>query len=157
MDNGKKKVSTAYCNDTSFKDLTTGASSDPLRVSTIEDDPTTEVLPERTVHDDMSGVITEGASSIWTVVGHVTEVAAKRTKVSKTMVLGVSWGTLSAVGTFVIWAINMKMPEGVAVIIDSLMSCLHGWAQMGILRDNTSGVGGGMVLMKGRTRVSRGI
>ena len=105
----------------------------------------------------MSRVITEGASSIWTIAGHVAEVAAKRTKVSKTMVLGMSQGSLSAIRAFIVLAIDTKMPESMAVITDSLKSCLHGQAQTGISRDNASGVGGSVVLVKGRMRVSRGI
>ena len=61
------------------------------------------------------------------------------------------------VGALIVRTVNMKMSEGVAVITNSLWSCCHGWAQVGILRDNMSGVRGSMVLMKGRMRVSRSI
>ena len=105
----------------------------------------------------MSRVIAEGASSIWTIVGCVAEVVAKRIKVSKTTVLGMSWGSLLAIRAFIVQAINTKMPKGVAVITDSFRSRLHGRAQTGISRVNVSGVGGSVVLVKGRMRVSRGI
>ena len=39
-------------------------------------------------------------------MGHMAEAAAKRTKVSKAMVLWVSWGSLSAIGTLVVWEID---------------------------------------------------
>ena len=49
------------------------------------------------------------------------------------------------------------MPKGMAVIIDSLRSRLHGWAQSGVSRDNACGIGGSVVLMESRMRVSGGV
>ena len=58
----------------------------------------------------MSWVIAEGAKSVWTEVGGVAEAVAKRTVVSKTMVLGVARGALTAVGALVLWAVDTKLP-----------------------------------------------
>ena len=73
----------------------------------------------------MSRVITEGALLVWTRVGGVTEVLAKRTVVTKALILRVAWGELSAIGTFVVRAVDMKIPCGVAVKTYSLWSCCH--------------------------------
>ena len=70
------------------------------------------------------------------------------------MVLRVARGVLAAVRAFVFWAVNMKMPCDVAVKTMSLSSHCGLWAQMGVSRCNSSGVGGGMALMKGRARIS---
>ena len=73
----------------------------------------------------------------------------------ETVVLRVSGSMLSAVGAFVVGTVNMNMPQGMAVKTNSLQSRNHGWAQTGVLRDNLSGIGSSMILMKGRARISR--
>ena len=88
----------------------------------------------------MSQVITKGAESVWTVVGSVAKVVAKRTVVAQAMVLGVAWGMLMTIGTFIFRTIDVKMPEVMAVKTNSFQSCCHGWAQMGVSRDNLSKV-----------------
>ena len=102
------------------KTCTTGARSKPLRVSVIEDDATTGVLRERTISDDMSQVVAKGAEAVWTIAGNVAKAAAKRTVVLITMVLGVAGGTLTAVGTLVLWAVDTKMPRCMTVKTMSL-------------------------------------
>ena len=88
------------------KTHTTGANSHSLQISIIENDPAAGVLQERTICDDMSWVITEGTSLIWTVMGNVAKVATQRTEVVKAMVLEVTQGLLTAVGAFIIWEVD---------------------------------------------------
>ena len=88
------------------KTCTTRTTSDPLRVSVIEDDSTTQIFGERTVSNDVSRVITEGTMVVRAIMGGVAKMSAKRTVVLEAAVLRVPWGTLAAVGTFVFWAIN---------------------------------------------------
>ena len=139
------------------KTCTTGARSDSLWVSIIEDDTTTGVLGEGTIRDDVSWVIAEGTKAVWTVVRGVAKAMTKRTVVSGATILGVTQGALTAIGTFILWAVNTKMPRKVTVKTMSLINHLGFWAQTGILRCNSSGVRCGLALMKGRTRVSGGI
>ena len=140
-----------------LKTCTTSTRSDSLRVSIVEDDTTTGVLGEGTICNGMSWVIAEGTKVVWTVVRGVAEVVAKRTIVSRTTVLRVTGGTLVTGGTFILRTVDMKMPRNVAVKTTSLVSHCGFWAQMGVLRCNSSGIRGGMALMKGRARVSRDI
>ena len=104
------------------KTCTTSASSDPLRVTVIEDDPTARVLREGTVSDDVTLVITKGAESVWTVAGEMAKVVTKRTVVVHAMVLRVARGMLATIGTFVLQTINAKMPCVVTVKTNSLDS-----------------------------------
>ena len=110
------------------KTCTTGASSDPLRVTIVEDDPAARVLREGTVGDDVTRVIAKGAASVWTITGEMSEVAAKRTIVVHATVLRMARGALATVGTLVLWAINMKMPCNMAVKTTSLVSHCGLWA-----------------------------
>ena len=50
------------------KTCTSRTKSQSLRVPLVEDNPLAGVLQERTVADDMSWVITEGAPPVWTDV-----------------------------------------------------------------------------------------
>ena len=93
-----------------LKIYTTSTRLDSLWVSIVEDDTTAGVLREGTICDDMSWVITEGAESIWTVVGGMSKMAAKRTVVAHATVLRVTRGMLVAVRTLVFQAVNTKMP-----------------------------------------------
>ena len=137
------------------KTCTTGARSESLQVSLIEDNPAAGVLREGAVCDNMSQVIAEGAKSVQTEARGVTEVVAKRTVVPSAAILGVTWGMLTTVGAFVLQEINTKMPCKVTVKTMSLISRQGFWAQMGISRCNSSGIRGGTSLMKGRVGVSR--
>ena len=137
------------------KTCTTGARSDSLWVSIIEDDTATGVLGEGTICDNMSWVIAEGTKAVWTVARSVAKVTTKRTVVLRTTVLRVTGGVLAAVGTLAFWTVNMKMPHNVAVKTASLISHCGFWAQTGVLRCNSSGIRGSTTLMKGRTEVSR--
>ena len=137
-----------------LKTCTTGTRLQSLRVSIVEDDTTTGVLQEGTVCDDVSWVIAKSAELVQAEVWGMTEAVAKRTVISGTMVLEVTQGTLMAIGTFVLQAVNTKMPHKVAVKTTSLISCQGFWAQMGISRCNLSGIRGSSTLMEGRTRVS---
>ena len=105
-----------------LKTCTTSASSDPLRVAVVEDDPTARVCREGTVSDDVTRVVTKGAASVWTVAGEMAKAAAKRTAVAHAMVLRVAGGTLVTVGTSILWTIDMKMPHIVTVKTNSLNS-----------------------------------
>ena len=138
-----------------LKTCTTGARLEPLQIPLIEDDPAAGVLREGAVCDNMSQIIAQGTTSVWTVVGNVAEVVAKRTIVVSAMVLGVTRGMLVAVGILILWTVKTKMPCEVAVKTMSLISHLGFWAQMGISRCNVSGVRSGSALMESRMRVSR--
>ena len=140
-----------------LKTCTTGTRSQSFWVSIIEDDTTTGVLREGTICNNMSQVVAEGAKSIRAEAGGMAEAVAKITVVSGATILGMTWGALTAMGTFILWAVNTKMPCKVTVTTMSLVGHLGFWAQTGISRRNLSGVGCSSALMKGRTRVSRGI
>ena len=127
------------------KTCTTGARSESLRVSLVEDNPTAGVLREGAVCNNMSWVVAEGAKLVQTEVRGVTEAVAKRTVVLSTAILGVTWGVLTTVGAFVLRAINTKMPCEVTVKTTSLISHQGLWAQMGISRCNSSGIRGGYI------------
>ena len=137
------------------KTCTTGARSDSLWVSIIEDDTVTGVLGEGTIRDNMSWVIAEGTKAVWTVAGSVAKVTTKRTVVLRTTVLRVTRGVLAVVGTLVFWTVDTKMPHNVVVKTASLVSHCGFWAQMGVSRCNSSGIRGSTTLMKGRMEVSR--
>ena len=127
-----------------LKTCTTGARSESLQISLVEG-------------DNVSRVIAKGTKSVWTVAGGVAKAVAKRTVVLNTTVLRVPRSPLMTVGAFVFQAIDTKMPHDVAVKTTSLQSHCGFWAQTGILRCNSSGIRGGLALMKGRTRISRNI
>ena len=139
----------------SSKTRTSGTKLQSLRVSLIEDNPLAGVLRERTVADDMSWIITEGAPLVWTDTREMAEVSAKRTVVVRTMVLGVAWGMLPAVRTLVLWTVDTKMP--LVVTLKTNSCCKHNrlQAQLGIMRCNLSGVGSGVSPMKCRAGVGR--
>ena len=137
------------------KTRTSGMRSQSLRVSLVEDNPLTGVLQERTITDDMSWVIAEGASSVWTDTREMAEASAKRTVVARAMILGVARGTLLAVRTLILGAVNTKMPLVMALKTNSCCKRNGLWAQSGIVRCNSSGVGSGASLMKGRVGISR--
>ena len=84
------------------KTCTTGASSDPFGVAIIEDDSVARVLREGTVGNDMAQIITKGAASVWTIVGEMTEAAAKRTVVAHAMVLRMARGMLVTIRAFIL-------------------------------------------------------
>ena len=105
----------------------------------------------------MSWVIAEGAKVVQTVARGVAEAVAKRTIVLRATVLRVTRGMLVTVGTLIFWTVDMNMPHDMAVKTTSLISCCGFWAQMGVLRCNSSGIRGSAALMKGRARVSGGI
>ena len=63
----------------------------------------------------MAWVIAKGAVAVWTVMGGVAEVAAKRTVVAMATILGVARGALSTVGAFVFCTVDTKMPLGMAL------------------------------------------
>ena len=139
------------------KTCTTSTRLNSLRVSIVEDDTTTGVLREGTVCDDMSWVITEGTELVWTIAGGVAKAAAKRTVVAQAMVLGMAQGALLTIRTFIFRTVDTKMPKGMAVKTNSLRSHCHGWAQMGVSRDNLSRVGHGVALVESRSTVSRDV
>ena len=137
-----------------LKTCTTSARSESLWVSLIEDDTAAGVLREWTVCNNMSWVVAKGTKLVQTDMRDVAKAVAKRTVALSAMILGMTRGALSAIGTLILWTVDTKMPCNVALKTVSLMSHCGFWAQMGILRCNSSGVRGGSALMKGRTRVS---
>ena len=137
------------------KTRTSGMRSQSLRVPLVEDNPLAGALGERTVANDMSWVIAEGASLIWADAQEMAEASAKGTVVARATILGVARGMLSAVRTLILRTVNAKMP--VVVTLKTNSRCKHSglWAQAGITRCNLSGVGSGVPLMKGRAGFSR--
>ena len=117
-----------------LKTCTTGTKIESLWVSIIEDNTATGVLGKGAVHDNMSWVVTKGTETVWTIVGGVAKVVAKRTVVSHAMVLRVARGTLATVRALVLWAVDTKMPHDVAVKTNSLISRCGLWAHMGGLK-----------------------
>ena len=102
-----------------------------LRVSLIENNPLAGVLQEREVTIDMSWIITEGTSSVRTDMGEVAEAPAKRTVVVRATILGVAWGTLTAVRALVLQAINTKVPLVVTLKTNSCRNHNKLWASLG--------------------------
>ena len=139
----------------SLKTRTSGTKSQSLRVSLIEDNALAGVLQERTVADDVSWIITEGASTVWTDMREMAEASTKRTVVARTTVLGVAQGALLAVRTLVFWTVNTKMPLVMTLKTNSHCKRNELRAQSGVVRCNSSGVGSGASLMKGRVGIGR--
>ena len=137
------------------KTCTSGTRSQSLRVPLIEDNPLAGVLRERTVADDMSWVIAEGALLIWTDAREMAKALAKRTVVARATILGVARGALSAVRTLILRTVDAKMPMVVTLKTNSCCKRNGLWAQAGIVRRNLSGVGSGVSLMKGRAGIGR--
>ena len=136
------------------KACTTGTASEPLRIPVVEDDTRTWVLRERTVDEKVIGSITEGAASIRAVAGQVGETLAVSAIISDTAVLWVTGSPLATAGTFVFGAVDTEMACSVALKTTSCCSCDGFWAQVGIMRCNTCGIGGRATLVKGRSSVS---
>ena len=72
----------------------------------------------------MSQVIAKGTEVAQTEVWGVTEAVAKRTVVLGATILGVTWGALTAVGTFIFRTVDTKVPCEVTVKTTSLVSRL---------------------------------
>ena len=134
---------------------TSGTRLQSLRVPLIEDNSLAGVLGERTVANDMSWVIAEGASSIWADAREMAKASAKRTVVASAMILGVARGVLSAVRALVFRTVDAKMPTVVALKTNSRCKRNGLLAQVGIERCNSSRVGSGASVMKGRTGIGR--
>ena len=99
--------------------------------------------------------ITEGALPVRTDVRERAEASAKRTVVARAAILGVAQGMLSAVRTLVLGTVDTKMP--LVVTLKTISCCKRNrlWAQPGIVRCNSSGIGSGASLMKGRTGIDQ--
>ena len=123
-----------------LKSCTSGTNSQSLWIPLVKDNPLAGVFREGAVSDDMSWVITKGASSVRTDMGEVTKVPAKRTVVVRATVLGVAWSMLMAVRAFIFWTVDTKMPLVMTLKTNSCCSCDGLWAQPGISRRNSSGV-----------------
>ena len=136
------------------KTCTTGTTSKPLRISIVEDDPRARVLCKRTVDKKVIGGVTEGATPIGTVAGQMGETSTEGAIISDTAVLGVAGSPLMTAGTFILRAVDTEMACGVALKTTSCCSRNGFWAQAGIVRRNTCGVGGCATLVKGRPSVS---
>ena len=94
----------------------------------------------------MIGSVTESTASVWTIPGQVGKLVTEGVVVADAVILGVARGSLVAAGTFVLQAINMEMPSGMALTTMSLVSHDRFWAQLGISRCSLSGVGSGTPL-----------
>ena len=123
-----------------MKLCTTRTISQPLRVAIIEDDTGARVLHKGTVLKGMVRVVTEGTVSVRAIAGQVGESATEHAIVTGAAILGMTWCLLMTVGTFVIGAVDTKMPKGVALKTTSLQSHCWFWAQPGIARCNSGGV-----------------
>ena len=102
----------------------------------------------------MVGSVTEGATSIGTVAGQVSEASAVGAIIPDTAVLWVTRSSLATAGAFIFWAVDMEMTCGVALKTTSLCSRDGFWAQAGIVRRNSCWIGGRTTLMKSRSSVS---
>ena len=136
------------------KTCTTGTISKPLWVSIIEDDARAWVIHKRTVDEKVIGGITEGTPTIGTVTGQMGKAAAVGAIIPDTAVLWVTGSSLTATGTLIFRTIDAEMAHGMALKTTSRFSRNGFWAQVGIVRCNSRGVGGRASLMKGRLIVS---
>ena len=136
------------------KTCTTGTTSKPLQVSVIEDDTWARVLRKRTVDKKVIGGVTEGASAIGAVMGQMGKTAAVGAIIPDAAVLQVTGSSLTAAGAFIFGTVDTKMACGVALKTTSRVSRNGFWAQAGIVRCNSRGVGGRASLMKGQSIVS---
>ena len=136
------------------KTCTTGTISEPLRIPVVEDDTRTQVLCKRTVDEKVIGGVTEGTVSIGTVAGQVGETLTVGAIISDTAVLWMTGSPLTTAGTFVFRAVDMEMARGMALKTTSRCSRNGFWAQAGIVRCNTCGIGGRVTLVKGGSSVS---
>ena len=136
------------------KTCTTGTTSKPLRISVVKDDTRAQVLCKRTVDEKMIGGVTEGAMLIGTVAGQVGETSTEGAIISDTAVLWVTRSLLTTAGAFILGAVDMEMACGMALKTMSRCSRDGFWAQAGIMRCNSCGIGGHASLMKGRSIVS---
>ena len=139
------------------KTWTTRTTSQPLRVSLIEDDTRTRVFRKRTVDEKVIGSVAEGAVSIGTIAGQVSEASTVGAIISDTVILWVAGSALMTAGTFIFQTIDAEMTCGVALKTTSLCSRDGFWAQAGIVRCNSCWIGGGTTLMKSRSSVSRDV
>ena len=137
-----------------LKTCTTGTTSKSLRISLVEDDSWTWVLRKRTVDEKMVGCVTEGAMSIGTVAGQVSEASAVGAIIPNAAVLRVTRSSLVTAGAFIFWAVDAEMTCSVALKTTSLCSRDGFWAQAGIVRRNSCWIGGRTTLMESRSSVS---
>ena len=137
-----------------LKICTTGTTSKSLGISPVEDDSWTRVLRKRTVDEKMVGRVAEGAASVGTVTGQVSEASAVGAIIPNTAVLRVTRGSLATAGAFILWAVDTEMTCGMALKTTSFCSRDGFWAQAGIVRRNSCWIRGRTTLMKSRSSVS---
>ena len=140
-----------------LKICTTGTTSKSLGISPVEDDSWTRVLRKRTVDEKMVGRVAEGAASVGTVTGQVSEASAVGAIIPNTAVLRVAGSPLAAAGTFIFRAVDAEMTCVVALKTTSLSSRDGFWAQAGIARRNSCWKGSRATLEKGRSSVSNDV
>ena len=136
------------------KTCTTGTTSKPLGISLVEDDTQTWVLHERTVNKKVIGSITEGATSIKTVMGQVGETPTEGAIIPDAVVLWMTGSALVTAGTLILGAVDMEMACGMTLKTTSLCSHTGFWAQAGISRCNLRRIGGCATLVEGRSCIS---
>ena len=83
------------------------------------------------------------------------EALAKRTVVARATILGVARDTVSAVRTLILRTVDAKRPLVMTMKTNSCCKRNGLWAQSGIMRCNSSGVGSGASLMKGRAGIGQ--
>ena len=105
----------------------------------------------------MIGGITEGATSIGAILGQMGETAAEGTIILGAAVLWMAWSLLVTAGAFVLGTVDTEMACGMTLKTTS--HCIHEgfWAQAGITRCNSCGIGGRVTLVKGGSSVSRDV
>ena len=124
------------------KTCTTGTTSKSLGISVVEDDAQAQVLHKRTVDEKVIRSVAEGASSIRAVAGQVGETLAEGVVISDAAILWVTRGPLATTGALVLGTVDTEMACGMTLKTTS--RCIHDglWAQAGIVRCNSCGIGG---------------
>ena len=101
--------------------------------------------------------ITEGATSVGTVMGQVGETSTEGAVILDTAVLWMAGSPLATAGAFILGTVNTEMACGMT--LKTMSHCVHDgfWAQTGIMRCNLCRIGGHATLVKGRLTVSRDV
>ena len=154
-----EKISPQPCTITipPSKTCTTRTTSKSLRISAIEDDAQAQVLRKRTVNEKVIGSITEGTTSIGAVAGQMGKTLAEGTIILDAAVLWVARGPLATTGAFILGTVDTEMACGMT--LKTMSCCIRDglWAQVGIMKCNSCGIGGRATLVEGRSSVSRDI
>ena len=101
--------------------------------------------------------VTESTTSIGTVAGQMGETPAEGAIILDVAVLWVARGPLATTGALILGTVDTEMACGMTLKTTSC--CIRNglWAQVGIMRCNSCGIGGRATLVKGRLSVSRDV